>query len=500
MSGRRSWRSAAALALLAALLVPGAAASAGDLTVRRIGVPPEAVVEGPGRVASFVSPADAGATSLLAVAGETLVLELDTAWANRTAAGVILDRGQATRRDEFRDGTFHATTFREGHSVFLVDVGARDAPILRLGGAPASLEPTAAGVVEQHDRTTEGHPLRSVQVGGTVAWRPEPGWTTLSARGDFYLTLWEMDGEAADGVHRASYTTGERADGPGSGVVPPALAVGRVEDRELHLFAYNATLEWRFRTPQRLSDQAGGEPDELLKVHLAGASVESPVPVVLPGATGTLRGNGARLDVQGQEVRMAAGRLDSVQVAGTALAVSLTAADDALAVDGQPIVWPAPEPPVPRWGLALAGIALAAALLLAWRLSGSGLRRLARAMEADRYADVVARRGRGRIPARHAPRASVLHAVSLLALRRHDEAGAFLESLPAAERPEAPTLCYLLAVVRAGQGRTAEAGRLLRDCLAAAPEYLREAVANPTLLPLLQRSDVPRPLQGAGGE
>ncbi|HJQ93672.1 MAG TPA: hypothetical protein VJ874_05235, partial [Candidatus Thermoplasmatota archaeon] len=127
-------------------------------------------------------------------------------------------------------------------------------------------------------------------------------------------------------------------------------------------------------------------------------------------------------------------------------------------------------------------------------------RRLERVMDRGRYADVVARRGRVRVRPSQAPQANLLHAVSLLALQRHDEAGRFLEGLPAGERPEPPTFSYLLATARAGQGETEEAVRLVRDCLSAAPEYLPEIVANPSLLPFLQDPARPRPLrEGAEG-
>ena len=53
-----------------------------------------------------------------------------------------------------------------------------------------------------------------------------------------------------------------------------------------------------------------------------------------------------------------------------------------------------------------------------------------------------------------------------------------------------------MATARAGQGETQEAVRLVRACLSAAPEYLPEIVANPSLLPFLQDPGRPRPLRG----
>jgi hypothetical protein len=475
--------------LLAVALGPCASASRGDLSVDHVALQGEAVLAGRCRVVQYAG-IEAGDDLSLTIVGETLVLELDTRWANRTT----LEEKQSTRRDEYHNGTFDATAFRAGHELFLADVPGRAAPWLQWTGTGGLLEASAPGTVEQSVFPPEGHPPRSIDIGGTVEWTPSPGWTSLSATGDFYLALWEVDGQASEGRRTASYTTGETAKGPTAAVplIPSSLAVDK-EDRLLHVFAFNATLEWRFQEPDV---DSGDKSSGVLAFHVTDAAIDSPAPIALSGATGTLSGNGAKSDVHEGEVRVASGRLESVQAAGDRLVVSLAAPDDAISVDGQQVVWPRPEG-TPRWAVVAAAAALAAGLALAWRWSGSGLRRLERVMDRGLYADVLARRGR--IGARHAPKANVLHAVSLLALRRPDEASRFLEGLVDAERPEPPTFSYLLAAARAGQGKTAEAARLVRDCLTAAPEYLPEVMANPSLLPLLQAPGPRPPREGAEG-
>lgn len=483
-----------AAALLAVLLAPGAAASTGDLAADWVTVPDEAVLAGRCRVVHYLAEA-AHANAVLTITGETLLLEHDTRWANTSAAGAFVRPEFATDHDEYRNGTFSATAFRAGQDVFLADLEGRSAPLLTWTGVAGRLDDSRAGTVDQYVLPTQGRPERSIDVADSVSWTPSPGWASLSATGDFYVALWEIDGTASDSNHTGSYTTGETSEGPTSGVLPPVLAVGRVEDRLLHVLAFNATLEWRFRVP---APEESINKQGVLAFHIDDATVDSEAPFILSGATGALRNEGASIDVVDDEVQVALGRLDSVRAAGDALAVRLTAPDDAISINGQTAAWPRPEG-APRWVIAAAAVALAVGLALAWRWSRSGLRRLERAMDRGLYAEVVARRGRP--GTRRAPQANVLHAVSLLALQRHDEAGLFLEGLMAGERPEPPTFSYLLAAVRAGQGKSAEAASLVHDCLAAAPEYLAEVVANPSLLPLLQTPGRPRTLRdGAEGD
>lgn len=130
--------------------------------------------------------------------------------------------------------------------------------------------------------------------------------------------------------------------------------------------------------------------------------------------------------------------------------------------------------------LGIAGMACAAGFLW-WK---PPFLVVALAMDGCHYR-FVAKRARRFVDAPRARQASLMTALSLLALRRNDQARSFLETLPLERQPEAPTMAYLMAIVRVAEGRDDEAVTLLIQCLAGAPEYRREIIANPTFEHLL---------------
>lgn len=285
-----------------------------------------------------------------------------------------------------------------------------------------------------------------------------PVVTYIKATGSFSLSFW--DGQFT--VNGNEYWAGERHQFEAEGV-----AIGESTSQIIHMEITNGSIEAYFiETP--------------VKTYWSQATLQGTNAITFQDAktlTGELLG-----DIESE------GEWSFDVTRNEGLEVSNLEADT-LTVGGTVV-----QTPQTAWYWWLLVVPVLVLVVLGIRPpAGTIVKRMERDLEAGRYLQVAGYKLARILKSKHAGRASLYRATSLLAMEQFQEAGLFLQSINTNARPDPATYHLLYANALAGIGSKDEAARELAACIALVPSYANEARNIPLLAPLLGRAHTLRP-------
>lgn len=425
----------------------------------------------------------------LSLTAEHLRVEVDETYHHTiVAGGSIMPDDPTTDRREFWDATLSGSGDDDGLKLFFTAIDGPRGATLTTDSTQGRLQPSSEDTVTEFNYS-QNHAPKSVDVQNTSGWDSEVERFTVHLYGDFYFSdkAVPFTVEATNKTYRYNGSDPSRSE---NGVVYEQRV------RSAYVYAYNATLEVTVTGTGRSTQAYVSEP-----------SLESDDGATFLDFTGTYINEGERKRIRtptdirvsdpiwiGDLAVRSEGRFSfSYLIASKEQDIPGSGLETTLPSGAPAADAPAPGPSTTSiWesdGYWLGPTAVAGTTLL-FLLVYLSLRPpfwlVRAAMEGKRYGFVT------RYSPRHlrnetvAPRASVIHAVALLAQKRPVEADEFLTGLTEKQRPERPTWAYLMATARVIQGDNVSALRFLRECLQGAPEFEHEIAMNPVFSMLWQ--------------
>lgn len=390
----------------------------------------------------------------------------------------------------------------EGASISLYEIRERYSFFISpLEGAQAAVDVAfTAGTLRA--APSHGESVQMVSPTTTPALRAGAGagqelanarsWQTLIIRGDFALSLWEVDVDVNAPGRDLRLHTGSFFESSSPAPTGDLRTVGRVEERQSYIYVHDGVLEFTF----------DGTPSLTLNLKTESATVDGQATLV--GAQGTLQTPDGPVDVRGDvtvagalHIVLAKPRADSFDATLSGQATKATAA-------GRVIMYPASTGvgvPAPALWLAGAG----AFLIVGAGLPAAVARRRALArdmanlellMDANRYREAIAATTARLVGSRrHGTDAQVIRTVSLLRLGRTAEAAATLEGWRG--RQDAP-FEYLWAFLHALRGEARQARERVAMCLGKDPSMEDDVASNAVLRAVLAQPGPAAPVQREG--
>lgn len=406
--------------------------------------------------------------------------------------GSPLEPGKWTEQEIPKSGRIEGGLARYSYDLFIAPLGNQTR--ITVQSDLLDIHQGQKSKVEQKDVMEVRAPLAANVTGSQeLAKRSGPRHVTIN--GSFLSVFWEWDlqVESPDGsfTFPSGYTYNDTVS-----VTPELRGVGSTHSRQtfVHVNAGEMSLlveDTDWLDFYLMSDQVAVEGRLVLQQAVVLGGTESPQDREFRGALHALIEplDALRLKVTFQPDTI----FEGAGPEGTP-AIGQLALPDRQETTTQST---APDPPgFPIAALLTGGVAGLAVLGTTRVVVGHRrYARLNRLMDEKAYEAVVAESPRLLGVRRFRHEVAVMRTVSFLKMDRADEALRFLNGLKVRSQPDAGTLAYLRAAAHARLNRFKEAAAYLSACLASAPEYRDEVLANSWFRPILGHPDVARRLE-----
>lgn len=419
------------------------------------------------------------------IAIEAVALRLEVDWAEyavRAAGAASAGENFGTESSNNTQVGIVTVEARPSSFAFLMPLPNKEPPTLVANYIDTTVQPSQQTELPHYERVEAGRgPLRATVADSAAATSSQP--YTLTVRGDFVLSVWDLDFTIGSENGTTHVWTGERSGAIGP--APGTMAADSLRVQQAYLFVEGGVLELQV-------DRSAGavlyaEPQRLVSTG----------ETTLRSARGILPTKDGARDVLGHDVRLAApSRVDLSKPTSQGMPAHLADGqqawidDEAVAISypvtDQRFAWP--------WAVIAIGLVTASGLIARKRLHTHWWTKAQTALDEYNYGQAIRLSRRLRRSRFHYD-AGMVATVSMIRDGRPRDARMTLEGLAASNQGERAVREFLFAFVCQVEGDTKGALKHMQKSLQHHPAIKSEFLASPILAPLMRMPGT-TPIQG----